>query len=213
MVNGSPPAVISSGISSFQIEQLVSGESVTKNLTLLIDKNIPPGLVEVPVRMHYFLLDGTPIDQPGTIGIDVRGEAELGITSVDTTPTRVSEGVPFDLMIRIQNTGTGDAKTVVAVIDLPISGEKEAFVGKIKPGNDAPATFILEGTKPGEYSYKTTIFWTDDWGEHSFTRDLSLTIPGTGGPGILIIIVLLILLIGTGAFWQFRKKSDPDEIA
>ncbi|MFH0967344.1 MAG: hypothetical protein V1862_06635 [Methanobacteriota archaeon] len=211
-VNGTPPAVISSGISSYQIEQLAARESVSKDLSLLVDKNIPSGLVEVPVRMHYALLDGTLIEQAGSVGLDVRGEAELGITSVETTPVRVSEGVPFDLMIRIQNTGTGDAKSVSAKIDLPISGAKEAFVGKIKPGNDGPATFILEGAKPGEYSYKAVISWTDDWGEHSFTRNLSLTIPGSDGSGTVIAVVILLVIIGSGAFWYFRKKSESDEI-
>ena len=211
-VNGTPPAVIVSGISSFQISRLAAGESVTKNLSLLIDKNIPSGLVDVPVRMQYALLDGNPVEQYGSIGLDVRGEAEIGITSVETTPVRVSEGEAFDLMIRVQNTGTGDAKSVSAEIDLPIGGAKKAFAGKIKPGNDAPATFILEGTKGGEYTYKALISWKDDWGEHQLTRDLSFTVPKSDGSGMLIMIVLLVLIIGGGAFWYFRKKNESDEM-
>lgn len=211
-VNGSPPDVIASGISSFQIENLVSGESISRDLSLLVDKNVKAGLVEVPVRMKYALLDGTPIEQFGSIGLDVRGEAELGITAVETTPTRLTEGQPFDLMIRVQNTGTGDAKSVAAKIDLPVSGTKEAFVGKIKPGNDAPATFILEGAKGGEYNYKATISWTDDWGEHSFTRDLAQTIPGSDGSGTMIFVVLILIIAGAGAFWYWRRKVDSDEM-
>lgn len=211
-VNGTAPAVIPSGISSFQIENLAAGESVTRDLSLLVDKNIPAGLVEVPVRMRYALIDGTSIEQYGSIGLDVRGEAELGITAVETTPTRLTEGSPFDLMIRVQNTGTGDAKSVAAKIDLPISGTKEAFVGKIKPGNDAPATFILEGTKSGDYHYQATISWNDDWGDHSFTRDLSQTIPGSDGSGIIIFGVIVLILIGAGAFWYWRRQADSDEM-
>lgn len=212
MVNGTPPAVIASGISSFQIENLAPGESVIKDLSLLVDKNIPAGLVEVPVRMKYALIDGTPIEQTGSIGIDVRGEAELAITAVETTPTRITEGTPFDLMIRVQNTGTGDAKSVSAKIDLPVPGTKEAFVGKIKPGNDAPATFILEGSKAGDYQYKATVTWTDDWGEHSFTRDLSQTVPGTDGSGTIVMVVIVLIIAGAGAFWYWRRKADSDEM-
>ena len=126
-VNGTPPSVIVSGISSFQIQALSPGESVIKNISLLVDKNTPPGLVNVPVRMQYALLDGNQVEQSGNIGLDVRGEAEIGITSVETTPVRVSEGEAFDLMIRVQNTGTGDAKSVAAEIDLPIDGAKKAI--------------------------------------------------------------------------------------
>lgn len=212
MVNGTPPSVIAAGISSFQVEQLAAGEAVTRNLSLLVDKNIQAGLVEVPVRMKYALIDGSSVEQLGSIGIDVRGEAELGITAVETTPSRVSQKEAFDLMIRVQNTGTGDAKSVSAKIDLPIEGTKEAFVGKIKPGNDAPATFIMEGAKAGDYKYKATITWTDDWGEHSFTRDLSQTIPGSEDSGITIIGAIILIVIGAGAFWYWRRKNNPDEM-
>ncbi|HWQ66880.1 MAG TPA: hypothetical protein VN372_08425 [Methanospirillum sp.] len=212
LVNGSPPVVIPSGISSFQVEQLASGEKQEKEIALLIDKNAPSGLVEIPVSMQYALLDGTLIEQHGSIGLDIRGVAELGITSVETTPVRISEGTPFDLMIRVQNTGTGDAKTVAAKIDLPISGAKEAFVGKIKPGNDAPATFILEGTKSGEYQYSAVISWTDDWGEHNLSRNLSISVPGSDGSGTMILVVVLIIIIGGGAFWYLRRKDESDEM-
>lgn len=77
------------------------------------------------------------------------GKSELGFVSVDTNPPRLTEGTPFDLTIRIENTGTGEAKQVSAKVDLPAEGTKEAFIGKIKPGNDAPAIFLLEGAKAG----------------------------------------------------------------
>lgn len=212
MVNGTPPSVIASGISSFQIERLEAGQSVTRDLSLLVDKNIQAGLVEVPVRMKYAQIDGSIAEQLGSIGIDVRGNAELGITAVETTPSRVSQKQAFDLMIRVQNTGTGDAKAVSAKIDLPISGTKEAFVGKIKPGNDAPATFILDGAPAGEYKYKTTINWTDDWGEHSFTRELSQGVPGSEDSSSTIVGVIILVVIGAGVFWYWRKKNNPDEM-
>ena len=107
--------------------------------------------------MTYALLDGTIIEDTGSIGLDVRGESEISITSVETTPSRVNPGEPFNLIIRVQNTGTGEAKSVSATIDLPIQGAKEAFIGRIKSGNDAPATFVREGTEAGEYTYHTTI--------------------------------------------------------
>ncbi|MDD1727564.1 MAG: hypothetical protein LUQ50_00665 [Methanospirillum sp.] len=211
-VNGSSPSVIASGISSFQIANLPTGESVTRNLALLVDKNIQAGLVEVPVKMNYVLLDGTTMEQVGSIGLDIRGVAELGITAVETTPSRVAQGEKFDLMIRVQNTGTGDAKSVSATIDLPIGGTREAFVGKIKPGNDAPATFILEGAKAGDYPYKATISWNDDWGEHSFTRDLSQTVPGSDDSGTYYTGAVILIIIGVLAFWYWRRRADSDEM-
>lgn len=207
-VNGSPPAVIPAGISSFLIDRLDSGMAREKNLSLLINKNMPTGIIDVPVRMTYALLDGTIIEDTGSIGLDVRGESEVSITSVETTPSRVKPGTPFDLIIRVQNTGTGESKSVSATIDLPVQGAKEAFIGRIKPGNDAPATFILEGTEPGEYSYHTIIIYTDDWGTHTLEKDLVLTVTnGQDSPGMMIL-VLLIIIAGAGGFIYIRRKNE-----
>jgi hypothetical protein len=209
-INGSPPSVIPASISTFQIESLIPGQEVTQNLTLLVDKNAPTGLIQVPVIMNYALLDGTMINQPGSIGLDVRGEAEIGITSVETSPSRLSSGTPFDLIIRVQNTGTGEAKTVDATVNLSIAGATEAFIGKIKKSNDAPATFILEGTKPGLYRYTAIITYTDDWGKHTLTRDLSLNIPEGDGSGIVILAVILLIALGGGVLWYMRKRNGEE---
>ena len=207
-VNGSPPAVIPAGISSFLIDRLDSGMAREKNLSLLINKNMQTGIIDVPVRMTYALLDGTIIEDTGSIGLDVRGESEVSITSVETTPSRVKPGTPFDLIIRVQNTGTGESKSVSATIDLPVQGAKEAFIGRIKPGNDAPATFILEGTEPGEYSYHTKIIYTDDWGTYTLEKDLVLTVTnGQDSPGMMIL-VLLIIIAGAGGFIYIRRKNE-----
>jgi hypothetical protein len=209
-INGSPPSVIPASVSSFQIENLQPDQEVRQNITLLIDKNAPTGLIQVPVDLSYAVLDGTISSQPGSIGLDIRGEAEIGITSVETSPSRVSAGTPFDLIIRVQNTGTGEAKTVDATINLSIPGVTEAFIGKIKKGNDAPATFILEGSSPGSYPYTATITYTDDWGSHTLTRDLSLTIMGGDGSGAVMIGVLLLIVLGASGVWYIRRRNGEE---
>ncbi|NLV26009.1 MAG: hypothetical protein GXY48_02410 [Methanomicrobiales archaeon] len=209
-INGTPPYAIPSGISSFMIESLGTGMFMEKNISLLIDKNTPTGIIKIPVRMTYAILDGSVIEDTGSIGLDVRGESEISITSVETTPARVNPGEPFDLIIRVQNTGTGEAKSVSATIDLPIKGAKEAFIGRIKSGNDAPATFILEGTDSGEYEYHTTIIYVDDWGTHTLDKDLILTISnGEDSTGLILLILIIIAVVG-GGFWYIRRKNEDD---
>jgi len=209
-VNGTPPMAIPAGISSFMIDRLSSGMSKEKNLSILIDKNTPTGIIEIPVRMTYALLDGSIIEDAGSIGLDVRGESEISITSVETTPSRVKPGEPFDLIIRVQNTGTGEAKSVSATVDLPIQGAKEAFIGRIKSGNDAPATFVLEGTEAGEYSYHTTITYVDDWGTHTLDKDLVLTVANGEDSSGLMILLLILLIAGAGGFYYMRRKNEDN---
>lgn len=209
-INGTPPTVVPAGISSFMIDRLGFGEQKEKHLSLLIDKNAPTGIAQLPVVMRYALLDGTIIEDMGSIALDIRGESEISITSVETIPARVSPGTPFDLIIRVQNTGTGEARSVSGIVDLPIQGAKEAFIGRIKSGNDAPATFILEGTEAGEYTYHAVISYVDDWGSHTLEKDLTLTIADGGDGSGTMMLVLLLVLVGAGGFWYMRRKNEED---
>jgi hypothetical protein len=138
-----------------------------------------------------------------------RGVAELGFVSVDTNPSRLAENTPFDLTVRIENTGTGEAKQVSAKVNLPAEGTKEAFIGKIKPGNDAPAIFLLEGVKGGTYPYNLTISYTDDMGQHTVVRPMNLRVTpaDTSGNIILMLIVLGILGFAGYRYWYLPKKN------
>jgi hypothetical protein len=139
----------------------------------------------------------------------MKGTAELGFVSVDTNPSRLTEGTPFDLTIRIENTGTGEAKKVSATVDMPAEGKKEAFIGKIKPGNDAPAIFLLESMKGGTYPYNLVINYTDDMGEHTLTRQMNLRVSPVDSTGNLIfmLIILAILAFLAYRYWYLPKKN------
>lgn len=209
-INGSPDSVIPVGISNFQVESLPPGKEREQNLSLLVNKNARSGLVMIPISVSYARLDGTQSNQESAIGLDIRGESEISITSVETLPSRISPNSPFDLVIRVQNTGTGDVKSLSATIDLPFGGSTEAFVGKIKSGNDAPATFVLEGGQAGNYPYHIIISWTDDWGIHSIRKDLTLSITDTGDSASLPLVIMGILILAVGSlyFWNRRKRED-----
>ena len=185
------------------------GEQKTVSLTLLSDKQAATGLVRVPVTINYNSLDGTPVSEETGIDITMKGRAELGFVSVDTNPPRLTEGTPFDLTIRIENTGTGEAKQVSAKVDLPAEGTKEGFIGKIKPGNDAPAIFLLEGMKGGDYPYNLTIAYTDDEGVHTLTRQMNMRVPPADNSGniILGIIIIGILAFLAYRYWYLPRKN------
>ena len=73
-----------------------------------------------------------------------------------------------------------------------MEGKKEAFIGKIKPGNDAPAIFLLEGAKAGNHPYTLTITYTDDMGVHTMTREMNLRVPPTDMSGTIITLLILL---------------------
>ena len=86
------------------------GEQQTVSLVLISDKQAGSGLIRIPVTLSYNAIDGIPRTQTTGIDLMMKGKSELGFVSVDTSPPRLAENTPFDLTIRIENTGTGEAK-------------------------------------------------------------------------------------------------------
>jgi hypothetical protein len=193
----------------YHLGAINGGEQRTVQLVLLSDKKANAGLVRIPVTIEYSAIDGVPQSQATGIDLMMKGKAELGFVSVDTNPPRLTENTPFDLTVRIENTGTGEAKQVSATVDLPAEGTKEAFIGKIKPGNDAPAIFLLEGAKGGSHPYNLTITYTDDMGVHTQTRPMNMRVPVADGSRNIILGLILLALLGFVAYryWYLPRKN------
>ena len=193
----------------YHIGAINANESGMVNFVLLSDRDTPPGLIRVPVILQYNWIDGTSHVETASIDVLMKGKAELGFVSVDTDPRRVAADQPFDLTIRIENTGTGEAKQVAAMVDLPMTGTKQAFIGKIKPGNDAPAVFMLDGGKGGTFDYSTSITYTDDLGTHTLSKPMSVRIVPADYSGMIIIVVLVLLAAGflVYRYWYLPRKS------
>jgi hypothetical protein len=195
----------------YHLGTLNPGEQKVVTITLLSDKDAAIGLIRVPVMISYNSLDGTPVSQQTGIDILMKGNAELGFVSVDTSPPRLTENAPFDLTIRIENTGTGEAKQVSAKIDLPSEGTKEAFIGKIKPGNDAPAVFLLEGLKGGNYPYTLDITYTDDMGIHTLTRQMNMRVTPADNSGTIIFVLVILVILGViGYRYWYLPRTNGD---
>jgi len=193
----------------YHLGAISGGGQQTVQLVLLSDKKANAGLVRIPVTISYSTIDGIPRTQSSGIDLMMKGKAELGFVSVDTNPPRLTENTPFDLTIRIENTGTGEAKQVSAKIDLPAEGNKEAFIGKIKPGNDAPAIFLLEGAKAGNHPYTLTITYTDDMGVHTMNRQMNTRVPAADNSGNIILGLIILVILGFVAYryWYLPKKN------
>jgi hypothetical protein len=199
---------------AYHLGTLPAGGMKTIDLALLSDKQTTAGLVRVPITIRYSAIDGSERTQMTGIDLIMKGKAELGFVSVDTNPPRLSESTPFDLTIRIENTGTGEAKQVSALVDLPAEGTKEAFIGKIKPGNDAPAVFLLEGMKSGNYPFNLTITYTDDMGVHTQTRQMNLRVSAVDQSGTIILGLVILAILGFVAYryWYIPKRNGNGKL-
>jgi hypothetical protein len=210
-VNSSSPSITQKTPSTFHAGSLMKGENASLDMVFLTDKNTPIGINRAFLTITYANPDGTITTQDEVIGIHVRGRADIGIASLSTDPIRIKRGDPVSLVIRLENTGTDNANSVKATIDLPFAGSKDAYVGKIEPNNDAPAVFALQAGNPGTYPYTLSVRYEDDYGVQTKNETLQMTVSDGDSTG-LIVGLLLILILAGGGYWYFvlRKKGDGD---
>jgi hypothetical protein len=198
------------GTDLYHLGIISPGREKAVDAVLLSDRNADPGLVQLPVTMKYKSVDGASRTLATSVNVMMKGKGELGFVSVDTSPRRVVGNQPFDLTIRIENTGTGEVKQVAATVDLPMTGTRQSFIGKIKPGNDAPAVFMLDGGRDGTYAYNTTITYTDDLGSHTISSPMTLrVVPGDStGMVLLLLLGIVAAMVLAWRFWYLPRKGD-----
>lgn len=194
---------------SFYLKSLAPGASEVFTISLITSSSLENSVQEIPLEITYAVVDGVPVTQTDSLTLDVHGHAELSIASVRTEPARIVGGEPFDMTIRLENTGTDEAIATTAEIDLPFSGTKEAFIGKIKPNNDGPAVFSLEGGAGGDYPYTLTVVWEDDWGQHTKSFDLTLPVKKQDSTTAVVgfLFILILAVGGVYYFLIYRKKN------
>jgi hypothetical protein len=202
-------SVAAAGAAAFHFSRLDPGDKAALSLCLQASADADPGMHSIPLEITYTRIDGTRVVQQETVSLDVRGVSELGITALTTNPIRIMEGDSVTLVIRMENTGTGDAESTFSTIDLPFSGAKEAFIGTIRPGNDAPAVFTFTAGAPGEYEYLFRVHYQDDWGDHTFEKTLHLTVTrGDGAAGWIAILAVLGIAGAAGYLYMKRRREN-----
>jgi hypothetical protein len=211
-VNCSSPSITQKTPSTFHAGSLMKGENTSIDMVFLTDKNAPIGINRVCLSITYANPDGTTTRQDEVIGIHIRGRAKIGIASLTTDPVRIRKGDPVTLVIRLENTGTDNANSVKASIDLPFAGSRDAYIGKIEPDNDAPAVFALQAGDPGTYAYNLSVQYEDDYGLQVRQERLQVTVLDGDATG-LVAAALLLLVAGAGAaYWYLQKRKGPSDV-
>ncbi len=204
---GEVQSIYSNDPNNYYIERLDPKKSHEIQLHFKSSKDTPTGTIVIPIVITNEGLSSEVKKQSELAGIEVVGEAELSISNVKTEPLNIKEGEYFTLLLRIENTGDEDAKSVKINLVSPFEGTKTAFLGKIEPDDDAPATFSLRANKAGELTNRLTISYKDDFGEHQISEEIILTVNPEDNeyvPGIAIIITTILLVLC--GYYLFRRK-------
>lgn len=209
VVNLSNSFISSKSPSNYYITGLEPGETYELNLKFTSDKNAEIGLYSIPVVLQYSGASGFLKQQTETIGVQMIGKAKLDIAQKKMNLDIIKVEDTFTLTLKIENTGTDDAKGVKAYIGSDyFYGDKTAYLGEISKDDYANAIFTLTaGNIAGIHESELKIVYEDDYGAHELCKDVTLVIYPTQQDysPIVIVVVLAIASIAI-VFWKFRKR-------
>lgn len=180
----------------------------------MIFKNIPHGTIEdteiwfslekdaavknYPIDLALTYLDerGIEYNETKLVGIVASGRANMDIAKKTTEPAVIVENSPFTLTLKIENTGTGDAKGVTARLNSSFIGDDLAYLGEIKKDDYSNALFTLDSDGSGKRSGILHISYEDDFGKHDIQKEIIIVVtPAEGGNLIPILIAILAIII------------------
>jgi len=206
VVNSTTKSLVLKTPGRYYTEHLDPGEGANMTLVLATDKNTPLGIDPVTLALTYRNPDGTTERQIETLGIPVKGRADIAVKSFSTDPVRPVPGNAFTLIIRVENTGTDQATSVRATLDSPFAGTTTSFIGSIDKDSDAPAIFYLQATKDGTVPVNLTVSYTDDFGPQAITEQATVTTSPSSGIIPVAIAILAAGIIAGAAYWYFRIR-------
>ena len=189
------------------IKTLDPGESIQLNYRLLVKDKTLISSYSIPIKMEYKDENGKNTSSSSFVGVKVLGDAQLSIGNIKTEPQNPVNGDLVTITMRLENSGNGDAKSVKVSLNIPFEGTKTAFLGKIKPDDDAPGVFTFYAAQSGDIPYTAAIEFEDDIGRHTVKEELALNVRDTNKNGIIIPVIVVVLVTGAFVFYRYRKKK------
>ncbi len=168
---------------------------------------VNPGIYSIPIQLSYNYEDGKQNKTEAKLAqMEIFGKAKLDISSIKTDPTLVKEGEFASIIVKVENTGTGDAKSVRISIDSPFL-KNQVSLGKIAADEDASAVFAFSASGAGDMPYTLAVDYSDDFGKNSISENGKLTVYKKGADGTIYIIAAAVVIVaGYLAFRRMKKK-------
>ncbi|NJD78483.1 MAG: hypothetical protein FIB08_15545 [Candidatus Methanoperedens sp.] len=189
------------------IKRLNPGESVQMSYAIQVKDKTEISSYSIPIEMDYKDENGKNISSKSFAGVRVLGKAELAISDIKIEPQNPQEGDLVTVNMRIENSGTGEAKSAKVNLDAPFKGIRTAFLGKIKPDDDAPGVFTFYAEKGGDIPYSANIEFEDDLGARTVTESLNLYVRNPDKNGMAAQVLVTLPIIAGGVYYLHRRKK------
>ncbi|MCZ7401852.1 MAG: COG1361 S-layer family protein [Candidatus Methanoperedens sp.] len=190
------------------IKRLDPGETIQLNYPVQVKDKTEISSYSIPIKMDYKDENGKNLSSKSLAGIRVLGKADLAISDIKIEPQNPVKGDLVTVNMRIENSGTGEAKSVKINLDAPFEGTKSAFLGKIKPDDDAPGVFTFYASKDGDIPLTASIEYEDDLGMRTVNESLNLHVYKQNENSMTAPIVVAVPVIGSIAYYLSRKKKN-----
>ena len=198
---------VTAGADTKVMKTINPGETDRLSFSIMVKDNADISSYSIPLRMEYKDENGKNISTQNLVGVKVLGRANLSIANIKTEPQNPVKDDVVTMTMRIENSGTGDAKSAKMVISVPHEGNKTVFLGKIKPDDDTPALFTFKASESGNIPFSATVEFEDDLGIHSKTWELNQYVYGGSGNSLAAPAGLLAITAGVATYYLNRRKK------
>ncbi|NOZ76504.1 MAG: hypothetical protein GXO65_02260 [Euryarchaeota archaeon] len=158
------------------------------------------------------------VERPFRVFVSERGDIDLEIAGISTSPAKIYPGTDFTLSVQLENIGTQDAKSVMATISNSegFVGEFSSFIGKIEVDDVSSGIFDLTATPsvtPGDHTFTMEILYTDEKGdEFTDTKTFTVYVDATPEKSKLRVVAGILVVAGAAVFlWRRRRAVSEIE--
>lgn len=196
----------------------INRDSKTKaSYTLKATKAVKSRAYDFVLSIDYTDEQGASgkVERPFTVFVSERGDIDLEIAGISTSPAKIHPGTDFTLSVQLENIGTQDAKSVMAKVSNSegFVGEFSSFVGKIESDDVSSGIFDLTATPTvttGDHKFEMEIVFTDEKGE-VFTETKTFNVyvdePAKRSAASTIVILLVVAVVAV-ILWRRRKAAQ-----
>jgi hypothetical protein len=198
-IQGLIPFIFTGKANNYYLGDLESDSITSIVFKMLINEELTPGVYSVPVIVNT----ASQSLNVGNIVLDLSAKSELVIPLVETEPLTSVLGKPLTVIATLENIGPGDAKSVVAVLEVGSERVSANYIGKVESSDDDVALFDIVQREGKDFVVRVT--YTDDLGEHEVIKTFSVDYEVVVDTAWLNNLVFLGVLIVAG-FIIYKKK-------
>ncbi|MDD1684313.1 MAG: NEW3 domain-containing protein [Methanoregula sp.] len=213
--NGNSPVIPTD--SSVYVGDFPRNGTVTCRYKVAISADAEEQSYPVDVAVSYENHDGDMVTSASdTVGIPVRGKITFAVVS---DPVSVTPGSDAVITVQYRNTGSVPAyngQARLSVVDPFTSSDNSAFLGDMKPGEEATATYRVttdSGAEAQEYMLDTEIRYRDELDNSQISDTFKLRVrvapssPLSGIVALLPVLVLAVIAAGAGYYLLVMRKK------